>query len=621
MEKTTLERWAPLSVFLVALAVRLAYLLDSSDNPTFFEPLVDAAKHHKIATAVAAGAGIDPIFRCCRPFFYPLTLSALYSTFGPSILAAKIVQAILGAFTCGLTFGLARITFGMTTALLAACLVAFNGPLVFWEAELVSAGWAAFWSVVVVGLLVRAGNQKAPLTLLFLGVCGACALATRASFLLFFVGACVWIGVELVRASRGPAWLASRLGAAMLGFSLVAIPFAVQSYRVTGSFGILPASGGINTYIGNNPNRCDTLALRAGRDFEDLVDTSRDAGFHTRPQQSRFFYERVLAYAVDDPIGFASGLADKALQYFNGREVLRNVDIYTFRKWSHFLYATVWKIGGFGFPWGLLLPFALLGLIARWRNVPAPMVLFAALYPMVPILVFISSRYRAPALPIFSILAALGIQSVCEWIRRKHRVRAMAGASFVIATAVVTSLPTPPCEELPNYEVEIYTFLASREFARENDAKAEEFIRKALTLDPRSHHANQLLGLIHSFRGDFDLALARFDTAIDVKRDYWTHYLRGMLYAEMGDFVAAESDLRAAVSMKENFIWGYMELGRCFDALGNESEANKAWEQFRRLRDGRIARGRAERRTDSAGDMWHRWGRPDDDRPKPKHVQ
>lgn len=616
MERSTLERWSPLLVFGVALAVRLVYLLDSSDNPTFFEPLIDAAKHNKLANAVAAGEGFDPLFRCCRPFFYPLSLSAVYSISGSSILAAKIVQALLGALTCALTFVLARIVFGMTTALLAASLVALNGPLVFWEAELVSAGWAAFWSVVVVLLLVRAGNRKTPSTLFFLGACGACALATRASFLLFILGACVWIGVKLVRAGHGPAWIATRLGAALLGFSLVALPIAVQSHRVTGSFGILPVSGGINTYIGNNPNRCETLAIRPGRDFQDLVGMSRDAGFQTRPQQSRFFYARVRAFAMEDPIAFASGLAKKALLYLNGREVLRNVDIYTFRQWSHFLQASVWKIGRFGFPWGLLLPFALLGLIVRWRDVPTPMVLFAALYPMVPILVFISSRYRAPAIPIFSILAALGIRSLCGWIRRKQGVRILAGAGFVIAAATVLSLPTPACEELPNYEVEIYALLASRAFANEDELQAEQFTRKALELDPRSHHANQLLGLIHASRGDFDPALARFDNAIEIKSDYWSHYLRGLLLAEMEDFVAAERDFRTAVSMNEKFIWGYLELGRCYDALGNEGEATKARKQLRRLR-----RGRAKLRMDSAGELRDRSRTSKSNGADPKHAQ
>jgi tetratricopeptide (TPR) repeat protein len=225
------------------------------------------------------------------------------------------------------------------------------------------------------------------------------------------------------------------------------------------------------------------------------------------------------------------------------------------------------------------------------------MVLFAALYPMVPILVFISSRYRAPAIPIFAILAALGVRSLCGWIRRKQGVRILAGAGFVIATATVLSLPTPSCEELPNYEVEIYSLLASRAFGNEDELQAEQFTRKALELDPQSQHANQLLGLIQASRGEFDPALARFDNAIEIKSDYWSHYLRGLLHAEMEDFVAAERDFRVAVSMNEKFIWGYEELGRCYDALGNEGEAKKVREQLRKLR-----KGRRKLRRDSAGE-------------------
>ncbi len=588
LAKSTLEPWLPFLVAFIALAVRLIYLLDSSDNPTFFNPIVDAAKHHWIATDVAEGEGLGRVFDCCRPFFYPLWLSAIYSIAGPSILAAKILQALLGAFTCGLTYRLARTVFGTTTGTLAALLVAFNGPLVFWEAELVSSGWGAFWSVALALLLVRSGSSKSPSSLLLLGACGACAITTRASFLPFFFCAWIWIGIKLVQTRNRPTWIATRICVSILGFALIAIPVAMQSYRAAGNFGIVPASGGINAYLGNNPDRCKTLTLRPGREFLELMNMGREAGFRTLPEQSDFFYAKVRAYGMEDPISFAGGLAHKALQYASGREIPRNIDIYTFREWSQFLRVSVWKAGGFAFPWGVLFPFALLGLLSRWREIPTPLVLFAALYPLLSILVFTSGRYRSPAIPIFSILAALGVQSFMGWIRQRHGTHILAGGGLAVSIAVLTSLPAPFCEELPSYEAEMYAFLAILKRTDGDEMQAEQFARRALELDPLSRTANEQLGLIHASKGELGRAIIQFDRAIAIRDDYWLRYRRGLVHVRTKDFVAAEQDFRAAVSMKENFINGYLELGKSLDALGKHDEA-------RRAREEALGRGKGQR--------------------------
>ena len=38
--------WTGLAILLVALLIRGVYLYESSDNPTFLAPIVDAKRHH-----------------------------------------------------------------------------------------------------------------------------------------------------------------------------------------------------------------------------------------------------------------------------------------------------------------------------------------------------------------------------------------------------------------------------------------------------------------------------------------------------------------------------------------------------------------------------------------------
>ena len=104
--KTRLSTLA-LAVLLGALVVRLVVVFQSVDNPSFHYPVVDAGAYDQIARGLADSGTLSPrLF--WQPFFYPVFLATIYLVSGGSIIAAKIVQAILGAFTCYLVLLLGR---------------------------------------------------------------------------------------------------------------------------------------------------------------------------------------------------------------------------------------------------------------------------------------------------------------------------------------------------------------------------------------------------------------------------------------------------------------------------------------------------------------------------------
>ena len=65
-------------VFLLAVLVRGVYLCESSDNPTFWWPVVDSLAYDQAARGIVQGewAGRELFW---QPVFYPLCLSAVYS--------------------------------------------------------------------------------------------------------------------------------------------------------------------------------------------------------------------------------------------------------------------------------------------------------------------------------------------------------------------------------------------------------------------------------------------------------------------------------------------------------------------------------------------------------------
>jgi tetratricopeptide (TPR) repeat protein len=574
----------------VALGVRLLYLYQSAHNPTFLSPIVDAKNYHVEARALAEH-GVMGFGFLWQPFFYPFVLSVLYIFTGSSILAVRIFQGLLGAVTCWLTYRLGRRAVDTRTGVAAGLITAFCGPLIFYECELVAAAWAAFWSVVLMLLLLRAERTRTAGACFAVGLCGAAAILTRPTFLPFFAITCVWLLVVLVRHRADWAALAAPLGALCGGFLLIASPVALLTQRATGQLSILPVSGGLNAYIGNNPHRAATLAIRPETpQWDDLIEPSVAEGLKTDTDQARLYYRRVREYARAQPLDFLRGLGEKALQFGSGREIPRNEDLYLFREWSSLLRALAWKAGGFGFPWGVLLPLAVAGLLLRWRQVPPPLLLFVLLYPLAIISAFVSSRYRVPVIPLFSILGAAGCVGVVDLLRGKRWGRAAAALGLVSALGVAISLPGPFPEEQVNYASELHVWLGDNAAESGQNAQAKQEYEQALALDPDSYLAHAHLAQFLAKAGDFRAALAHWDTLLRRDPQPRTYVLRGDAYLQQHDFASALRDYNRAIDLKPDLARAYCQRGNLYYEQGRLDQARQDWEHVLQLYDtGRAA--------------------------------
>ncbi len=511
--------WLGLGILAFALAVRLVYLYESAENPSFRLPTVDSQAYDHLARTYAQGQGISPHF-FWQPFFYPLFLSGVYWLSHCSIVTAKVLQVLLGALTCVLAYRLGRMVFGRSVGVLAGLMTALYGPLIFFEGELLASGWAAFWSVLLVQLFLTVGYRRKLWLCFVLGACGALSIISRPTFLPFFVGGSLWLTLTFSRVPRPARSLAAGLLTLLAGFSLVAAPVAWQCARVTGRPRLLPSSGGINLYIGNNPNVCDTLTARPGSDWNRLAALPFRLGITDMWDQSRFFGRRVWAYALSDPLGFAAGLGRKSLQFLNSREIPRNVDVYVFTKWSWVLRSLVWKAGGFGFPFGVALPLAVVGLLYFRQQVPAPLWLFLLLYPLAIILVFVSARYRVAVVPVVLVAAAAGLSATLRMFRNQQWRWVVIAVGCAAGVLLVSSLPGPFCEEQPNFEAELYRYLADAQAQRGQHHEAVALYSDALRLNPESPEAHCNLGNTLVLLGKFDQAVAHYREALRLKPDF-----------------------------------------------------------------------------------------------------
>ncbi len=536
-----------LAVFLTAFAVRALFVMQYRSSPVFAIPVIDSSDYDEVARALAFKGALG-----ARAFWheilYPLLLAGVYRLGGGSIMAARIVQSAAGGITAVLALILGSRALGRGAGLAAGLITALCGPLVFYDCSLLATGTAALLatlSLIAASYMEKRGEGAC---LVFGLACGL-SIAARA-VLMPFAFLVIILDIRRSISSRFPASkTAWRQAATLGGIAAVLLPLTILSGRASGHYSPLPRAGAINLYIGNNPDMDRTLLIRPGSEWRDLIRQPILYGYTGgESDYRRYFTDRVKEYAVADPAGFIHGIARKTVWFFSSRELPRNLDIYVARRFSGILSVLVWKWKGFGFPFGLILPLAIVGLIACGRKIPVPVWLFVASYSLTIIAVFPASRYRALILPVLSVPAAAGWMASARAFRGGEWKRAVLYASIAAAVAVAISFPGPFVMERPDYLSELHSCVGYQLSVLGRNSEAEDQLRQALEEDGSDPVVNRLLGCVLHELGRDEEALRYFDRSLISDPDsYLLRYYKAVSLLNLGRREEADRNLRAAL--------------------------------------------------------------------------
>jgi len=194
----TRAEWLGVAVlFFFALGLRLLHLAELRAHDPFFElPSVDPRMYHLWALEILGGDWLgDRVF--LNGPLYPYFLAGVYAVAGPSLLAAKAAQCVVGALSCVLVWAVSRRVFDRRVALLAGAITAVYEMLVFYEGTLVVANiqvpLALLGVLLVLSIgvdyaifLVASGPEAGTRAATLLGLCLACASTCLAFGLLAF---------------------------------------------------------------------------------------------------------------------------------------------------------------------------------------------------------------------------------------------------------------------------------------------------------------------------------------------------------------------------------------------------------------------------------------------------
>lgn len=432
------------AVFVVALVLRLLHLQQLRANDPFFElPSVDERMYHEWALAIHGGDWLgDSVF--LNGPLYPYLLALFYGLFGTSPAAAKAAQCVLGALSCVLVWAIARRLFDTRAALLASAMTAVYGMLVFYEGTLVVANLQVFLALLILLAVVRAIERPGVVAWLGAGALVGFSAIARPNVLLFGAAIALWLPLalreRLPRARRVAMVVAFAGGAA-----LTVLPVTLRNYAVGGDFVLVTHAGGLNFFVGNNPDasgvfRVPRIFPRALADdpweqratFEAYAE--RASGRELTPSEvSDFWRARGLDYIRGHPGQWLRLELRKLALSVNAHEPW-NIRSYTLtRDFSWVLRLPLLSFGA-------LAPLALLGIALTWRDWRRLVPLYAMLGTVLATLLvfFVLARYRMPAVPVLAIFAAAGLVALADLVRARRWRSVALAALLALGFGLVT---------------------------------------------------------------------------------------------------------------------------------------------------------------------------------------
>jgi tetratricopeptide (TPR) repeat protein len=562
------SRVAVLLVLLAAALARLAHWWAVRDEPFFAQLAMDSQEYDRWARAIAAGEwwGNEPFFQAP---LYPYLLALVYRVAGHSLDAVYLLQIALGVAGLALLAVAADRRLGPPHGLVAAALGAFYGPFLFHDVQLLKEGPA----VALVSLLLLTlprdpskatggTDESAPATIpgaptstfteirRWAGVGAVLGLLVllreNALLLVPFLAPLGWRRGD----RRGSA---VRTASLLLGLSLVLSPVAARNAALGGGFLPTTFQGGVNFWIGNNPQADGTYRpLAPGRQipaFERAEPRRLAEAEVGRPltgaEVSRFWLDRSLAWARSEPLAFARLQLRKLGLYLSGYEWPDAVDYEWTKSRSPVLalplaeFTTVASLAAAGV--------LLLVLQRRRRDLAALAPVFAveAGWLLSTVAFFLFSRYRLPAIPGLLLLAAIPLVELGRAYRGGRRSAALAGTGLVVAVwALPHSAGHQPRADLVEFN------LGRLAEERGDPAAAERHYAAALAAAPDHFLAAMNLGTLAAKRGDLAAALPLFERAATLEPaapDAAANLGAGRLAA--GDFAGARAALERALAL------------------------------------------------------------------------
>jgi 4-amino-4-deoxy-L-arabinose transferase-like glycosyltransferase len=544
-------------VFFLALALRLVAIAELQNVPLFRTPQLDSREYLDWASLLAA---FEPVWPADLPHGpgYPLFVALVLRLSGGSLLAVRLVQAVIGATSCLLVYRMARHAWGRAAAICAGIVLAACSPLILIDVSILSEGLLLFLLVAAAALATVA--SASPGRALACGFLLGYATIVRPTAA---IAALVLLAFT-VRRTRS----AIVAGAFLIGLALPLAPAVAIGAKHAG--GLLPvqAKSGFNLYQGISPALTGTASLRPGGPYELVAQEAARRGLHG-PEADRYYVRKALEEIREAPGAFVALLGSKALWLVQNVELRDSHSFYFFRAESIVLSVTL--------PFAALFALAAAGLLTAWRerNAFAPLAWILLLFALSFVVLMVGSRYRMPLVPFLGAYAGLGAARLAGLLRAARFRDAIVTAGVAAAALALSMVRDHPAS---HQFAEEWAWTGQSLLREGNPAAARDAFLRALEDDPRSSRALVGLAGLAMRAGDGAAAerlVAR--AAIAGPNDPMVHYRAGELAWNRGDWrMAAREFGRASWLLPD---WGEARIRQAEASVraNDLADAERAW--------------------------------------------
>jgi len=500
-----LGRLAIWLVLAAALVLRIIYLAEYRALPDWEQLTVDNWYHHNWAQNIAGGNVLGDTTYFRAPF-YVFCLAGLYALFGTSLWVGRLFGLAVGLGSIAMTYLLGRKLGGRGVGLGAAALHAVYPVALYFESELILDPFFTLLLQIALYRLILWLESGKPRDLFWLGLATGAAAITRPTALILVVLVAGALAVLFLRRRIASTALVSQLLVFIAGVAILVGPIFVRNVILASDPVLIASQGGINLYLGNNDAADGLSAVMPeplGHNWQmrqiSYIAEEELGRTLTPGEVSSYWSGRALKWMREHPGRFAGLFFKKVYFQFSSLEISNNRALGPFFHSVGLLRFNPLK---FGFVLGL----AVIGALALWRGrMPASgmLLLFLISYVAVTALFFVNSRFRLPLLPLFFILAAIGVKTLWSLLRSRPA-RALAPLTIAVVVAACSLAPLVP---LPSRSAPVGTVAKGLFYFDRGDYRsALEYFRRAERIDPAFHEVNLNLGACYFRMGQADSA-------------------------------------------------------------------------------------------------------------------
>jgi tetratricopeptide (TPR) repeat protein len=567
------ERSFLVAILLLALLLRVVWVLQMRANPFFEDPQLDQRLFVDWGRAVARGERFGVETLPTAPL-YAWFLGGVFALTGGSLLAARLVQAVIGTVAVGLVHAIGRRSFGPVVGLVAAFFAATSWIVLYYDGELLRE--SVVNAANLAGILGTLSLARRPdvRTAILAGFAWGIAALLRQQVLLFLPCLAVW----LLSFARVP-W--SRVLLFAVAVLAPILPVTAYNAIAGGDLVLISAEGGQTLWIGNNPEADgltgftnDTRGDVFGHFEDGRAIAEREAGRKLTPSETSSFYVRkTLAFFREEPTRAAGLLLKKLGLLFTDWEYGNPEQPRFFAE--RFAPLSRWLPFGFG----AALALAVIGLWTTRKGAMArfPLWGFLIVYGGSIALFLVSARYREPLMPVLFVYSACGAVWLVRAAIARSWLRVIAGLAVSGVVYAGTNLPPKPREPSTAYGLEWLALAATRDDRME---EAIELFGRASAMLPGGCEIHTSFGLALSKAKRLPEAVTELERGVELcPESVYALDSLSEAYLQSKEADKAAPIAERSIKVAPHLARAYYDLGRARIAQSRAFDAEEAFEK------------------------------------------